>query len=63
MHEQTFVPVHYQATAPLVLQPVMPRPMPSFSQASCPPRVALFANVTLARNDMVQGSVAAPMAG
>ena len=59
VHVQMFVPVQYQATVPMALQPMMLEPMPSFIQASGPPRVPMLANVGLARSGMVQGSVAA----
>ena len=58
-----FVPVQYQATTPIVLQPVMLGPMPSFSQASGLPKALMLANGRLAVHSMVQGSVATPTAG
>ena len=62
VHMEKFVPVQYQATVPVVSQPVILGPMPSFSQASGPPRVPMLTNVRLARNGMAQSTVAAPVA-
>ena len=55
--------LQYQATVPLVSQPVTPGPMPSFSHVSGQLGLPILANVRPAGNDMAQGSVAAPMAG
>ena len=48
---------------PAVMQPVMLGPMPSFNQASGLERAPMLADVRLARNCMVQCSLAAPVAG
>ena len=59
---QMFAPAQYQATVPLVLQPLMPGPVPPFNQDSGPPRTPMLANVRQAGNGIAQGSVAAPTA-
>ena len=43
-----FVSVQYHATVPVVSQPVMLGPIPSFSQSSGLPRVPMLANVLVA---------------
>ena len=62
VHVPTFAPVQHQVTAPMMSQPVMPEPMPSFSQASHLPRAHMLANGRTASKGMAQGSVATPMA-
>ena len=60
VHAQTFTPVQYHSTAPLMSQQIMPGPMPFFSKASGPPNAPMLANVTLRENGIAQGEVTAP---